>query len=197
MSVANGGEASTVMNLLCFGCREKTENFFIDERLPAVQVICHKELEVFYFLACFVDSISYTASKIGRSKFPGLKSFNELINSHIFLAILFVRVSVTLISLYCRLRCAFLIWPDSTVPTTRQNCPFDIRSIFCFMLQRNIVSKYFQVPRAVRTVARSDLPGANWNLLFYIHLNFETKSGCIYIKRCVLQKCCVKCRGNA
>lgn len=73
-----------------------------------------------------------------------------------FWAILFVRVSVTLISLYCRLRCAFLIWPDSTVPTTRQNSLFDIRSIFCLMLQRNMVSKYFQVPRAIRTVARSD-----------------------------------------
>jgi len=58
-------------------------------------------------------------------------------------------------------------------------------------------SKYFQVSRAFRTVARSDLPGANWNLPFLIHLNFETKSGCIYIKRRILQTCFVKCRENA
>jgi len=65
------------------------------------------------------------------------------------------------------------------------------------MLQTNMVSKYFQVPRAVRTVARSDLPGANWNLPFLIPLNFQTNPGCIDIKRCILKKCFVKCRENA
>jgi hypothetical protein len=48
--------------------------------------------------------------------------------------------------------------------------------------------KYFQVPSAVRTVARSDSPGANWNLPFLIHLNLETKRVCIYHKGCILQK---------
>lgn len=57
------------------------------------------------------------------------------------------------------------------------------------MLQRNIVLKYFQVPSAVRTVARSDSPEANWNLPFLNHLNLETNPGCIYNKRCILQKC--------